>query len=177
MPLLEAIKCGATEDKILQLLDSGIDIYKEDVNGYTVLMFVTRWARRKHFEKFVKILLENGMNANAMSKFNGYTPLLLAASDTGRHSTEKTVKMLIVYGARVDMDDDLGMTSLIGAARYSGIDSTENTVKILLEANADVTKRNCRRRTALCYAVEHICYYRKACRTTCVITMLIENTF
>lgn len=109
-----------------------IDINYKDKNGDTPLLMATRF----HNFEMVKLLLENGANADNTNNF-GTTPLrIVLDSDIGPKEDDfKFVELLLDYGANVNYNDGY-FTPLQEAVVKGNLE----VVKLLLDRGANVNE-------------------------------------
>ncbi len=154
---------GDTE-KVLSLLEKGVNVNTKDKDGNTALILASLSGRDI---QTVRVLLANGADVNAKNKKNhtaliysasnkkadiasallekgadinhqddnGYSALIMAAAVEYRL---EPLKVLLSKGANVELKDNDGETALIKAA---GVGSIE-MVRALLEKGANVTVAN-----------------------------------
>jgi ankyrin repeat protein len=103
-------------------------------------------AAKANNKDFIQLLLENGVNVDAVNK-TGATALMYAA-DFGNLDA---VEFLLENGANVNAVDSSEKTALMYAAEYGRVD----TVQFLLESNANLDLADSAGKTALMYAAEY----------------------
>ena len=116
------------------LLLHGADVELREWTGRTALHEA---AEEGHSGDIIKVLLENGVDINAIDN-NCRTALLVAMKNPNSSECERVVKQLLESGASVTPSDVYGFTALHWAA-------SDGRVKIacqLLEAGADIDARN-----------------------------------
>jgi ankyrin repeat protein len=111
---------------VKDLLNLGVDINKQDIDGNTALHIA------KNIE-IVKLLIEAGVNPNLQDYRSGFTPLL---DSMVWWNTEKY--NLLVPITDLNIKSSFGITPLILAA----IIHSSNYIKLLLDAGADPYIRN-----------------------------------
>jgi hypothetical protein len=123
-PLQSAATRGDTK-AIKEMLDSGADINKSDLDGTALF-----WAARSCQVEAVRLLLERGADANAVCN-DDLRPLHIAAIV----GCTKVVKLLIEKGADVNYTRTTryGGSALFFAAR----EGHSETVRLLIESGAD----------------------------------------
>ena len=95
--LIEAILHGSTQLTQL-LLDNGLDAHYKDKNNYTMLHWATM-SNMASNEEIIKILLQAGVDVNAISSFgNGHTALDYAIAT--HPNNKKLHKLLRDHGAK-----------------------------------------------------------------------------
>lgn len=82
---------------------------------------------------------------------SGCTPLMLAA----HCGNEAAVELLLGAGAKVNLQNNVGITALMYAARFSGSESAVRIVELLLAAGADVDTQENKGVTALMCAARY----------------------
>ncbi|KAI9859351.1 MAG: hypothetical protein M1813_006688 [Trichoglossum hirsutum] len=100
--VLSATKKGSA-DKVLRLLEYGININHEDSEGWTAL----RWAIVHREQAMARLLAEHGADVEGTSR-TGLTALQLAVV----HRDEVVVRLLVVKGANVESHGSAGLTAL-----------------------------------------------------------------
>ena len=136
-PLYLAILLGYSEVAKL-LIDSGADA-KMDFTGWN-LMHVA--ADGLGNEAIVELLIKNGLDVNAKTKFYGITPLHFAA----RKGNIEATKALIKNGADVNAKHpNYGDTPLHVAVK----NQHKDVVKLLISSGADINAKNKYRETPL----------------------------
>jgi len=136
------------------LIKSGADV--KDYSAYMALQF----AIFDKNTKYVKLLVDGGVDVNTIPDDESFTPLM-KASQKGYFDI---VKILVSAGADVNVKDKYGQTALILTASWpTGFDRLD-IVKLLIEAGADVNIKNNYGYTALMressdYANMHIIRY------------------
>ena len=136
-PLYLAILLGYSEVSKL-LIDSGADA-KMDFNGWN-LMHVAADALGN--EAIVELLIKNGLDVNAKTKFYGVTPLFFAA----RKGNIEATKALIKNGADVNAKHpNYGDTPLHWAVK----NQHKDVIKLLISSGAEVNAKNKYKETPL----------------------------
>ena len=109
-----------------------IDINYKDKNGETPLLMATRFRNLE----MVKLLLENGANADNTNNF-GTTPLRIVLDSDIRPKEDdfKFVELLLDYGANVNYNDGY-FTPLQEAVQKGNLE----VVKLLLDRGANVNE-------------------------------------
>ena len=125
------------------LITAGADVNSQDKLGSTALFSVD-----KNID-IVKALLAAGANVN--SKLDDGFTLLMYKCKYGKDNLE-LVKTLIVHGAEVNAQDENGKTALMIACEKGYKDK----VNALLAAGADISKKDNKNGTALCYTKDMI---------------------
>ena len=128
-------------EKIIALLESGLDINSVNDIGYTALMS----AARSYRTTIVAYLLEHGANSG-LSCADGVTALHAAVGETPSQpdSQSECVKMLINAGADLNATTSTGLTPLMNAAWFGCTQS----FKVLIDAGASVGIKDSQGRTA-----------------------------
>jgi ankyrin repeat protein len=116
-------------NKIIQLLNQGVDINSQEGNDTSALISAAQEGR---FEA-VQLLLEQGADVNS-SNISSNTALISAA---GRGDLE-TVKLLLSYRADLNPKNFLGNTALITASEEGHME----IVNLLLDYGADIRTVN-----------------------------------
>eukprot|EP01102_Stenamoeba_stenopodia_P010744 TRINITY_DN3264_c0_g1_i1.p1 TRINITY_DN3264_c0_g1~~TRINITY_DN3264_c0_g1_i1.p1 ORF type:complete len:527 (-),score=124.71 TRINITY_DN3264_c0_g1_i1:1146-2726(-) len=109
-----------------RLIEAGIMVNAEDINGETPLQF----ACKQQNNEAIKLLLKNGANPNAMD-IDGMPCLYYCALQ----SNKEGLQLLIGAGASIDIQDGLGTTPLLRSC-YSG---ELDCMRTLLELGADTS--------------------------------------
>jgi ankyrin repeat protein len=126
--------------EIKRLLESGIDINEDDLDGNTAL----HYAASLSFTSIVKYLVENGADINRKN-CHGDTPLLHAC----KADSLELVKYLVEHGAEINSKNWIENTVLHHACRFGSL----GIVKYLFEHGADVNAKNWNGDTSLHEAV------------------------
>lgn len=112
------------------LLDANSsDINNKDVDGWTALMFASRYGHKD----IVELLLERGTVIDEKNN-RGSTPLMIASA----YGHKDVVKLLLYNKAAVDERNSGGSTALM----YASMNGHKNIVKLLLYNKAGVDKKN-----------------------------------
>ena len=139
MDIFEAIK-NEDNQRVIQLLDEGVDVDIRFENGSTPLMFA---AQNGNLE-IVKLLLERGANVNAKNEI-GSTVLMFA----DQSNNLEIIQLLLGKGANINAEDNNGLNALHYAARYS---NSLEIVKLLLESGVNVNAKSKKGNTPLMLA-------------------------
>ena len=141
--LLEAAKTGMA-DRVLSLLESGVDVNARDELGKTALIY----AAEKDDDVCLRLIVEARPNIDAVD-LEGQTALMAAAWK----GNSECVDLLIKAGANVNKHDNAGCKVLIGAIE----NGNQKCVKLLIEAGADVNVRDPDGKPAVMCAAENCC--------------------
>lgn len=144
-PLLEAVKHGDTK-ALKKLVASGrVDLDTRDKDGNNAMMFLliesSFVASSEKFVPMCKILLDAGMNINAVNNRNETVLMLSIVKDI-----RDMVRFLIESGADINIPDKNGNTPLINALAWRG---NQILADFLIKSGADVFARNHKKRTML----------------------------
>jgi ankyrin repeat protein len=130
-----------TEEVLNLLLDTGVDVNIQDVNGITSLHLAS--AERNY--TVVKMLIENGVDVNTVTS-DQRTSLHYAAST--EYANARSARLLLNAGINVNARDAEGMTALHLASRVRNYE----IVEMLVDNGADVTILCNMMKTSLHYA-------------------------
>ena len=139
--LIEASKIGEL-DMVKQLTEKGADVNHPDNNGYTPLIFASRYE----YWGIVKYLVSHGADVNHANN-NGYTPLILAS----RKGRLEIVKYLVEHGANVNQANNDGNTPLNAASANGYLE----IIKYLVDHGANVNQANIDGETPLIWAIQY----------------------
>lgn len=113
-----------TGDKNLmkKIIDKGIEIDAQDINGFTCLY----WAARYKWAHIVDFLIENGANPNIGDKA-GYGPIHVA----GQINNVDLLKVLVSKVSDIDVksENKFEMTALHLAAKFGAIDAVRYLIQ------------------------------------------------
>lgn len=101
-PLFYAIRKYASLDMIKLFLENGIDLFKSDSDGVTVLDMAIKFKRKE----IVKFCIEQGFDLNQTKRKSGITPIMLASC----FSDIEMMKILIDGGGDLNSFDKNGMS-------------------------------------------------------------------
>jgi ankyrin repeat protein len=122
------------------LIDKGVDVKAENMEGETPLFLVSRATvdRTEDREKCIKYLIEAGADVNAKDKA-GNTILHYLAFKAQAHC----LKLLVDKGANVNAKTMRGETPLhlIGRATFGSTEDIQNCIDYLIEAGADINAK------------------------------------
>ena len=124
-----------TAEEVKLLLEKGIDINHQDLNGNTALMAASKYSNTSSTQETVEVLIKAGANLDIQNKY-GYTALILASMCSNTSSKQETVEALVKAGAKLDIQTNDDYTALIIASIYSNTSSTQKTVEALVKAGA-----------------------------------------
>ena len=139
-PLLEAVKKGDEQSRIVLLEHPGVNLNASDEYGKTALHSMVMFGK----EKVVAELLAKGADPNYETKF-GYNALHQAAM----RDNVAIVKMLLDNGADVNSSYESGWTALHHAVSCQ----RASNVTLLLERGAKINAKTIYRDTALRFAI------------------------
>mgnify|MGYP000241026532 CR=1 FL=1 len=117
--------------RLINLLDSGIDINIEDKDGRTPLIYGTI----ENNDELVRILIEKGSNVNKQDS-NGLAPLHFAV----QKYNIAIANILIENVAQIDIQDSNGNTPLSDAVFYS--EGRGEIITLLLSKGANKDLKN-----------------------------------
>ncbi|KAL2825782.1 hypothetical protein BDW59DRAFT_161453 [Aspergillus cavernicola] len=123
-----------------------VDVNAEDNNGFTPLA----WAVKNGYPTVVKLLLQNGANADKPVR-DGRTPLYLAAN--AKQNRPRVVQLLLGHKPKPQVDassPDWNNESPLMVAISQGRDA--EVVRLLVEAGASLAKTNDRGETPVALA-------------------------
>uniref|UniRef100_A0A6C0E9M8 Uncharacterized protein n=1 Tax=viral metagenome TaxID=1070528 RepID=A0A6C0E9M8_9ZZZZ len=138
--------------------DKNINIDWTDSDGYTALIYSSRYSKKYNLLEIVKLLIKYGANVNMSQNNYGWTSLMYASRNSNITSSLETVKLLIDSGAKLDMQNKLGWTSLMMASINSNDSAGESsleTVKLLINSGANLNIQNNDGDTALMLALKY----------------------
>ncbi len=127
--------------RVINLMDHGINVNSKNSNGSTALIRVAFY----NYQDVAKLLIASGANVNAKNN-NGNTALMLAAYS----GHKEIVELLIESGADINTKNIYSETALIWAAVYGH----KEIVQLLINKNAYVDARCDFADTALIWAAE-----------------------
>jgi len=139
----ELLKAARSRDveKVKKLIDKGADIEARNEDGWTPLIIASNYG----YSEIVRVLIENGADANMKDERSKETALMFAVF----HNLIDIVEMLIVDGkADVNIGNMIGCTPLMSAA----MGGYTHLAKMLIERGADVNARTLYGMTALGFA-------------------------
>ena len=125
-PLHAAAYQGSLE-VVRKLIEFGANIHATDEARWTPLHRASQGHHRFNDGSILRLLLENGADANVVSKYN-QIPLILASED----GVLEAVRLLLEYGAEVEVKNIVGKTALQVAAEQGH----EEVVEVLREHGA-----------------------------------------
>lgn len=135
-------------DKLVELIENGIDVNFQDEDGNTALMHAARWASDDSELSIVTKLIELGADPNIQNVL-GETALMLAFERFTDPDVDnfEIVNTLIKNGADLNIQTKKGKTALLYAVPYA-ID-TITMVNFLTENGADILISDNRGKTVL----------------------------
>ncbi len=139
--IVQAVKDGADQKRVAELLSQGNDINAKDKYDQTALMIAAETAN----VDIMKLLLTHNADVNA-TRNNGKTALIIAA---GKGSAE-IVKLLLDKGANPNLKSDEGRFALYYAIQSGNADIS----RLLIERGADVNAKTVHDETALMEATQ-----------------------
>lgn len=140
-PMSYALNNG-DEKIILALIDNGVDVDSELIDGSTILI----WASANNHPKLILPLIVRGANIHATD--NNGKSALLRSLESGHIAI---AKMLIENGVNPNERFQGGVTALMVAAEYGFLE----LATILLDKHAEVNARDDAGYTALLFACEN----------------------
>ena len=169
------------------------DFYEE---GWTVLMFASRYSNTTSNNETVELLLQNNADPN-IQNYGGETALMMASRFSNTESSIKTVEYLLKYSAdpniknndlydcykgycgydycigdSIDDEDEFNCwTALMYACLFSNTTSNNETVELLLQNNADPNIKSDEGCTALMVAS----YNSNVLSNNEVVELLLEH--
>jgi ankyrin repeat protein len=135
LALIRAIENQDPLDKKLALIQSGIDVNKQDKDGWTALMCAAEFER-ENAKVIMRALVNAGADVNKLQKKFKMTALMIAANFGGVYATEM-IKILVDARADVNKQDEDGKTALMIAARW-GSEHAAGMIRLLVASGATI---------------------------------------
>jgi hypothetical protein len=139
-PLIDAVVAGDAQ-KVNHLLQTGIDVNTQDLEGWTAL----HWSTKASDVQITKVLLKAGAAADT-EDYHGVTPLMTAASN----GDLQIVQLLLDAETKIDHQDYDGSTPLM----YAVSNGQAEIVKTLLKAGANTAIKDNQDLTALKLSIQ-----------------------
>ena len=136
LALIHAIENRNTLDEIRELIQSGIDVNKQNEYGATALIFAAKYGGENVME-MINLLIDAGSDVNMQTK-TGRTALMFAAEYGGENAVEM-INLLVNTGVDIDKQDKCGFTALIFATMHMG-EHLEEVVRLLVAYGATLTR-------------------------------------
>ena len=153
--LIDAIRNRDHPNDILKLIQSEIDVNKQDWLGWTALMATAVYGG-EHAEEIMRGLVDAGADVNKQldkQLDDERTALMIAAEYGGEHAAGM-MRLLVDAGADVNKQDKKGWTALMITIMY-GFEHAVEMMRLLVDAGGDTNMQNKFGETALIYAAEH----------------------
>lgn len=150
---------GLRLQRMVDLLDIGVNIEATDDDGWTALMFAAFFGT-PNADEIADMLLTRGANVDTLNHL-GQTALIIAA----QHSSSAVLQVLLNAEADVESDDIYGKNALIYAACAAG--GSYGCLDALLQAGANVDFVDLYGDTALMLAAQ--------CGNLACLQLLIDN--
>lgn len=148
---------SANQSKILELMQSGIDINTQDVNGRTLLIWSCMFENMNlyilNYVNLVKYLISNDTKID-LQESNGKTALMWASTHNTESDNNLTiVNFLLKANANIDIKDHEGNTSLMLAIKSGNL----RTIRVLLIYSPDLKSINNNGKSVVELAQEQVC--------------------
>lgn len=124
--MLEA-QCSENTEISKMLIENGIDVNSQNINGETALMLASKKGWYFGTDKIFKILMDAGSDINLQDN-NGDTALLIAV----KYHQDDNVRILTKFGADVNLKNNFGETALTIAKKES---NNDKIIELLMKAN------------------------------------------
>lgn len=139
--MAEAVLSGDT-NSVEELINSGVDVNVQDIDGWTPLM----WAAQNNDIFMIEFLMQNGADPNYQDYYEE-----TALEQAIYQDNAETVQILISLGADPNMADSTGWTPLMTASSNGSLES----VKALLQSGANPDLKDSNNYNSYLYAKKY----------------------
>jgi ankyrin repeat protein len=153
MNIFEAVQVGNNQ-RIIELLDSGINVNIRYKNGSTPLMFAIQQSNSSSSLETVKLLLDRGADINAKNN-SGNNVLSFLVQYANTPESLNLLKSFLEKGVNINEKNNVGITPLMYAASYSNQEGSLDAVKLLLDNGANVNAKDNNGYTALMFSYKY----------------------
>jgi len=155
---------------ISYLLKTNTIINQQNSEGWTALMFASKFSNSTSNINVVKFLIESGANINIRNKL-GLTAFMITCREINTTSSFNLVKLFLTFNIDINQCDKQGNTALIHTVIRSNNELSYNTVQLLIINKANINIQNNNGCTALMYA----CRYSNSTSSIDTVKLLLDN--